>query len=82
MIRKSANALALIIFLLVGLIIGSFIGDLLGESISLLSFGKRIGLDPFVLDLAFLKLTFGLEFTMNMASALGLILALVIYKRF
>ncbi len=81
MVRKSANTLVLVIFLLIGLVIGSFIGDLLSGTIDLLSFGKTIGFDPFTLDLVFLKLTLGLEFTINLASILGLLLALMIYKK-
>lgn len=81
MARKNTNVLVLILFLLIGLVIGSFIGELLKGTIDLFAYGKTIGFQPFTLDLAFIKLTLGLTFTINLATVVGLLIALIIYKK-
>ena len=47
-----------------------------------LSYGQSFGLDnPIVLDLNVLKLTFGIVFNINVASIIGMILAIFIYRK-
>ena len=47
-----------------------------------LSFEQEFGLEsPIVLDLNILKLTFGLMFKINIASIIGMIIAVFIYKK-
>ena len=72
-----------ILFILAGLVIGGLIGNIAKNVSSLewLNYGKEFGISsPFVLDLSFLKLTFGLMFYMNISSIIGLVIALVVYK--
>ncbi|MCG8485581.1 MAG: DUF4321 domain-containing protein [Clostridia bacterium] len=78
--RRNTNVLVLIIFLLVGLVVGSFLGDLLKGTINLFSHSKTIGFDPFTLDLIFIQLTLGFEFTINLATVIGLLIVLIIYR--
>ena len=54
------------------------------KSISLLSwlnFGQSFGLnDPLVLDLGVLIITFGLSIKITLASLIGVVLALIVYR--
>jgi hypothetical protein len=72
----------LIMLLLIGAVLGSFIGNLAaGSSLSWLNYGSTFGLtSPVVLDLAVLTLTFGLTIHFSIATILGIILAIFIYR--
>ncbi|MDU1411556.1 MAG: DUF4321 domain-containing protein [Clostridium sp.] len=71
---------------LLGAISGSFIGDFLGSTFPSLEFlGKAyyIGLKtPIVIDLKVLEFTFGLGIGINLMSIIGVILAIILYKKF
>ena len=81
---KLKNAWVCILFILAGLVIGGLIGEL-ANSIDFLwwlSYGQDFGLsEPLVLDLSVIKLTFALTFKINMASIIGVIISLIIYRR-
>ncbi len=65
---------------LLGAISGSFIGEFLGNTFKPLDF---IGLkNPLVIDLKVLELTFGLGFGLNLMAIVGMVLAIVLFKRF
>ena len=73
----------LLIFILSGLVIGGLLGDLAANVNGLwwLSFGQEFGLSqPLVLDLSVLKITFGFTININMASIIGMAIALFIYR--
>ena len=68
-----------VILVLVGFVIGRFIGTYFEGSF--LNYGQTFGLSsPIVLDLGFIILTFGLQIKITIASVLGVILSLVVYK--
>jgi hypothetical protein len=80
------------VVLLVILILGALIGSVIGEVIGSLApggfletvFSKGINpglVPPAVLDLRVLTLTLGLTMKINLASLLGIVLALLIYRR-
>lgn len=77
------NFWILLILLLAGIVLGGFLGSM-AEGISWLnwlSFGQSFGLDaPLVLDLGVLVITFGLSIKITMASIIGVIVALVVYR--
>lgn len=81
---KSAKEYGFIILL--GAISGSFIGEFLGSTFPSLDFLGRIysiGLNtPVVVDLKVLQFTFGLSLGINLMSIIGVVLALVLYKKF
>lgn len=84
MATRDKNIWILIIFILSGLVIGGLLGKLAGSVPWLwwLSFEQEFELqEPIVLDLSILKLTFGLVFKINIASIIGMILAIFIYKK-
>lgn len=78
----SKSTWVLIMLVLIGAVLGSFIGNLASSgALSWLNYGKTFGLtSPFVLDLAVLTLTFGLTIHFSIATILGIILAILIYR--
>lgn len=84
MATREKNIWVLLVFLLAGLVIGGLLGKLASEISWLwwLSYGQSFGLsNPIVLDLNVLKLTFGVVFDINIASIIGMILAVFIYRK-
>ena len=69
----------LLIIVLIGFVLGGFIGSLFDNSI--INYSNTFGLDtPIVLNLGFIILTFGLKIQISIASVIGVIIALLIYK--
>ncbi|WMJ82397.1 DUF4321 domain-containing protein [Clostridium sp. MB40-C1] len=72
--------------ILLGAIAGNFIGDILGSSVKTLSFLKiayPIGTSsPLVLNLKVIKLTLGIDFNINLMSIVGIVLAMVLYRKY
>lgn len=79
----SKNSWALFLMILTGIVLGGFIG-MLAEGVSALSwlaYGQTFGLqEPIVLDLGILIITFGLSIKITIASIIGMILAIIIYR--
>ncbi len=74
----------LLLILLSGIVLGGFIGYLCRNVgfLSWLNYGQTFGLSsPVVLDLGIMVLTFGLTITINIASILGIIIGIIIYKK-
>lgn len=70
--------------MLCGIVLGGFIGYLT-KNISFLSwldYGQTFGLNqPVVLNLGIIVLTFGMTIKISVASIIGVILAIIIYKK-
>ncbi len=79
--KKSGNLLILILLILVATIIGNIIGDILSDKIPILNIGETIGFSPTVLDLNFISITIGFEASLNLAGVIGIIIAIIIYKK-
>ena len=74
----------LILFILAGLVVGGLIGELASKVDFLwwLGYGQEFGLtSPITLDLSIVQITFGLMFKMNIASILGMVIAIIIYNK-
>jgi uncharacterized membrane protein YeaQ/YmgE (transglycosylase-associated protein family) len=68
-----------VVVVLVGFVIGRFIGTFFDGTF--LNYGQTFGLSsPVELDLGFILLTFGLQIRITIASVIGVIIALVIYR--
>lgn len=84
MATKEKNIWILLVFLLSGLVIGGLLGELASKVDWLwwLSYGESFGLsNPIELDLSVISITFGLMFKMNIASIIGMALAIFIYRK-
>lgn len=84
MATREKNIWVLLVFLLAGLVVGGLLGKLASGVPWLwwLSYEQAFGLEnPLVLDLNVLKLTFGLMIRINVASIIGMILSVFIYRK-
>ena len=84
MATKEKNIWILLIFILSGLVIGGLLGELASKVDWLwwLSYGESFGLEnPIILDLSVVKITFALMFKINIASIIGLAIAIFIYRK-
>ncbi len=69
----------LVVLVLIGFVIGRFIGTYFEGSF--LNYGQSFGLStPVELNLGFIVLTFGLQIHITIASVIGVIISLVVYR--
>lgn len=84
MATREKNIWILLVFILSGLVIGGLLGQL-AESIDFLwwlSYGQSFGLtEPIQLDLNVIQITFGLMLKINIASIIGVIISILIYRK-
>ena len=67
-----------------GLVIGGLLGEIASKVNWLwwLSYGENFGISsPIELDLSVIKITFGLMFKINIASIIGMAIAIFIYRK-
>ena len=84
MATKDKSVWLLVIFILSGLVIGGLLGELATKIDFLwwLGYGQSFGLQsPIVLDLNIVTITFGLMFKVNIASIIGMAIAIFIYRK-
>ena len=84
MATRDKNIWILLLFVLAGLVVGGLLGELASKVDFLwwLGYGESFGLtSPLELDLNIIKITFGLSFKMNIASIIGMALAIFIYRK-
>ncbi|NLU10013.1 MAG: DUF4321 domain-containing protein [Tepidanaerobacter acetatoxydans] len=79
--RNYHSPAILVIILIVGLLVGGTLGQALGGFAPILNKGMNIGLATTKLDLGIISITFGLDISFNLAAALGLIIAILLYQR-
>lgn len=79
------NSKYFIFLILLGGIGGTIIGNILGTKFSSLSFLRNLYVigttKPLVLDLNILSLTFGITFNINIMTIIGIILAIMLYRK-
>jgi len=84
MSTKDKSIWILIIFILSGIVVGGLLGDVAGKSSGLwwLAYGQEFGLtDPLTLDLSVIKLSFSLLIKLNISSIIGMIIAIIVYRK-
>ena len=84
MATREKNTLVFIIFILCGVVIGGLLGELSKsvDWLNWLSYGQSFGFsDPFTLDLGVLQLTLGLMIKINIASIIGVVISIFIYRK-
>ena len=84
MATRDKNIWILLIFLLAGLVLGGLLGEL-AKSVNWLwwlAYGNEFGLSsPVTLDLSVLKISFSCMFRINIASIIGLAIAIFWYRK-
>ena len=81
--RGAKNGWTLLLLVLAGVVLGGFIGSLESNvyGLSWLNYGQAFGLEnPLVLSLGLVVLTFGLTIKITIASIIGIVLAILIYR--
>ena len=81
---KNKNFWILLIFILSGIVIGGLLGNLAANVDFLwwLSYGETFGITtPLYLDLNIFQITFGLSIRINVASIIGMAIAIFIYRK-
>ena len=81
---KGKNAWIAILFIFAGLVIGGLLGEIASQVdwLSWLSYGKDFGInEPLVLNMNVLSLTFAFALHINIASIIGLAIAIFLYKK-
>lgn len=82
----SSKSFSLLLCIILGAIFGSIIGDFLGSyvpSLKILSTVYTIGTKtPVYIDLRALTFTLGITFNVNIMTILGVIMSIIIYKKY
>lgn len=84
MATREKNTWILLLFICAGLVIGGLLGQMASqvEWLNWLSYGQQFGLEnPFVLELNVIKITFGMTVNINIASIIGLAIAIFLYRK-
>ena len=84
MAKREKNIWILVLFILCGIVVGGLLGEFASQVDFLwwLSYGEEFGIsNPITLDLQVIQITFGLMFKINIASIIGMILAIFIYRK-
>lgn len=84
MATKEKNFWVFLIFMLAGLVLGGLLGQIASSVDWLwwLGYGQEFGIvEPMILDLNVLKLTFAMMIKINIASIIGLIIAVFAYRK-
>lgn len=77
------NSWALFLLMLAGIVLGGFIGTLTAgmPGLNWLNYGQSFGFDsPIVLNLGILVITFALNIKITIASIIGLVISVIIYR--
>lgn len=84
MATRDKSIWILMVFILSGLVIGGLLGEIASKVDFLwwLSYGQSFGLsEPLKLDLSIIQLSFSLMFRINIASIIGMAIAIFIYRK-
>lgn len=80
---RSKSSWTLLLLLLSGIVLGGFLGEMVAgvPGFSWLNYGESFGLNnPLVLNFGILVITFGLTIRITMASIIGVIIAILVYR--
>lgn len=84
MATRDKNIWILIVFIFAGIVVGGLLGELASgiDFLWWLGYGESFGLsEPVVLDLSIITLTLGVQIKINIASIIGMAIALFIYRK-
>ena len=81
---RDKNTWIVLLFICAGLVIGGLLGEVAAQVdwLRWLAYGQTFGIEnPFILDLNVLSLTFAFALHINIASIIGLSIAIFLYKK-
>ena len=81
---RDKNTWIVLLFICAGLVIGGLLGEVAAQVdwLRWLAYGQTFGIEnPFVLDLNVLSLTFAFALHINIASIIGLSIAIFLYRK-
>ena len=81
---KDKGRWIVILFIFSGLVVGSLLGSITSniDFLKWLSYGEEFGLrEPIDIDLMVIRINFGMMIKINIASIIGLIASLLIYRK-
>ena len=84
MATRDKNTWIVILFIFAGLVIGGLLGEVAAKVdwLNWLSYGQTFGIDnPFVLNMNVLTLTFAFALHINIASIIGMAIAIFLYRK-
>ena len=84
MATRDKNTWILVLFICAGLVIGGLLGQMASqvEWLNWLSYGQQFGIEnPFILNLNVISLTFAFTININIASIIGLAIAIFLYRK-
>lgn len=84
MATRDKSIWILLVFILSGLVLGGLLGEIASKVDFLwwLAYGESFGLsEPLQLDLSVIKIGFSLMFRINIASIIGMALAIFLYRK-
>lgn len=85
-ISKYKNGWLLLLFILIGVVLGGLIADITAgiPALNWLSYGNTFGIsntgNALVVDLGILVVTFALQIKITVASIIGVVLAIIVYR--
>ena len=87
MTRRPGSTAGLVVLLILGALVGALLGEIIrllfpgGILEQVFARGVSPGLSPATMDLRVLSVTFGCTLRLNLASVLGIALALLVHRR-
>ncbi len=83
---RERNPWIFLLLLLVGVVIGGFLGEFFKQLgiFEFLNYGATFGVSPatpFILDLGILQLSFALLVNINIFSIIGIVLAVIVFRK-
>ena len=84
MATREKNIWLLLLFICAGIVLGGLLGEFASgvDFLWWLGYGQSFGLtEPLILDLSIISLTFGVQFKINVASIIGIAVALFVYRK-
>ena len=84
MSTRDKSTWIVLLFIFAGLVIGGLLGEVASQVdwLSWLAYGQTFGIEnPFVLDFNVMSLTFAFALHINIASIIGLAIAIFLYRK-
>lgn len=79
--KKGGSSVYFILLILTSVIIGTILGKAFSGYFPILNYGESIGFGPATLDLGIFTLTFGFSANLTVAGIIGILIAIIAYKK-